>query len=155
MAFCTGCGNQVPDDVKFCTECGNPMNETSPHTPVIAETEATPPPQPTPAASTQASYTKPSSSEDAPPPRGSRYAVMSTKAYIGHTLLFAIPGIGWIICLIMAFAAKSLNKRNFAKALIIFFLIGIILSVIMYFIFFWFSASIIPHIRDFTDMFTN
>ncbi len=30
MAFCTKCGNQLPDGAKFCTGCGTPAGTTAP-----------------------------------------------------------------------------------------------------------------------------
>jgi hypothetical protein len=74
---------------------------------------------------------------DSPPPKSSPYAVMGTGAYIGHSILFAIPVVGWLICVIMAFSAKNLNKRHYARAVLIFLVIGAVLSVSLYFLFSW------------------
>ena len=88
-------------------------------------------------------------SGDGAAPTG-RYAVMSVKAYIGHSLLFSIPVVGWAICLMMAFAAKSLNKRNYARAMLVFLLIGIILAVIARFVAGWISEEIQRYIVEAT-----
>jgi hypothetical protein len=80
---------------------------------------------------------------DFPPPKGSKYAVMSTASYIGHSILFAIPILGFLIVLIMAFAAGNLNKRHFARAVLIFTIIGVILSIIAYFVAKWLFGVVV------------
>ena len=45
-------------------------------------------------------------------------------------MLFSLPAIGWIICLIMAFAPKNKNIKNFARSKLIWIAIGIILGII-------------------------
>jgi hypothetical protein len=72
-----------------------------------------------------------------PPPKGSPYAVIGTGGYIGMMLLFAIPVIGWLACIIMAFAAGNRNRRNFARATLVFLIVGIILCVALYLVFDW------------------
>jgi hypothetical protein len=152
MAFCTECGANVPDDVKFCVECGKPMDaaRTEPDT-VPAQAAATvnqaPPVQARPAAQTapppqyqQQPYSPPQQAAyagAAPPPKGGKYSVMSTGAYIGTMILFAIPIIGWLACIIMAFAAGNRNRRNFARAMLVFMVIGLILAIAAYFLFSW------------------
>lgn len=46
-------------------------------------------------------------------------AVVTTGAFFGLNLLFSLPAIGWIICLIMAFAPKNKNIKNFARSKLI------------------------------------
>ena len=57
-------------------------------------------------------------------------AVVTTGAFFGLNLLFSLPAIGWIICLIMAFAPKNKNIKNFARSKLIWIAIGIILGII-------------------------
>jgi heme/copper-type cytochrome/quinol oxidase subunit 2 len=52
-------------------------------------------------------------------------------------ILFGIPVIGWLVCIIMAFAAKNRNRRNYARAALILTLIGIAISVALYFVISW------------------
>ncbi len=75
--------------------------------------------------------------EAPPPPKGSKYALMSTGAFFGLMLLFSIPIVGWVACIIMAFAGTGQNRKNFARAMLIFLLIGIALSVVVYFVSGW------------------
>ena len=136
MAFCTACGSNIPDGINFCTECGKSMGvsaSSSSSVEKISQTQQTPSrPQPVPPPQTM---TQPGPQGEAPPISGSRYAVMSVGAYIGYSLLFSLPVIGWIICLVMAFTSKNLNKRNFAKAILIFMVIGFVTSIILFFLF--------------------
>ena len=57
-------------------------------------------------------------------------AVVTTGAFFGLNLLFSLPAIGWIICLIMSFAPKNKNIKNFARSKLIWIAIGIILGII-------------------------
>jgi hypothetical protein len=160
MAFYTECGANVPDNVKFCTGCGNPMGEAEEPAPVMAAVAAqpaaaqNPPPRQPPVQPAAPAYNPAPPSyaayaPDAPPPRASKYAVMSTGSYIGHTLLFAIPVVGWLACIVMAFAAKNLNKRNYARSVLIFLIIGAILAVALYFVFSWAWDAAREYIRQY------
>ena len=57
--------------------------------------------------------------------------VVGTGAYFGLMLLFAIPIIGQIACLIMAFAPKNKNIKHFARAQLIWMVIGIIIAALV------------------------
>lgn len=62
---------------------------------------------------------------------------MGTGAYFGTMLLFCIPVIGWVACIIMAFAGNAQNRKNFARAMLIFIIIGLAFSVALYFVAGW------------------
>jgi hypothetical protein len=52
--------------------------------------------------------------------------------------LFGIPLIGWLVCLIFAFGGtRYRNKRNFARALLVLAIIGIVVSTLIYFALRW------------------
>jgi amino acid transporter len=85
------------------------------------------------------------------PPKGGPYSVMGVGAYIGTMILFCIPLLGWIICIIMAFAAKNLNRRNFARAMLVFLIIGLVLSVVLYFVFSWVWDAATEYIQQSVD----
>jgi hypothetical protein len=63
--------------------------------------------------------------------------VISTGGYFLTLLLFSLPLIGWIACIVMAFASGNRNRRNLARAMLIFLVIGLILSIVMYFVGKW------------------
>lgn len=46
----------------------------------------------------------------------SEYKVLLPWAYFGYNLLFAIPLIGFILAIVLAFDNSNLNRRNFARA---------------------------------------
>ena len=120
MAICKECGTSVPDEIKFCTGCGKPMT-----------------------AAAAAAAAAPLTAADGPPPKGSPYTAISTGGYVFRMILFSIPLVGWIFCVITAFGAKNINKRNFARAMLVFMLIGIVLSAIGYVSF----GLIIPSVK--------
>ncbi|MBR6704832.1 MAG: zinc ribbon domain-containing protein [Lachnospiraceae bacterium] len=57
--------------------------------------------------------------------------VVKTSAYFWLSLLFAIPVIGLIVMIIMACAAKNKNLKHWTRALLIWILVGLIISVIL------------------------
>jgi len=103
-----------------------------------------PPPPPYQAAQQRPLY-RPA---EIPPPKGSPYTVTSTLGYIGLMILFFIPVIGWIACIIMAFTAKNRGRRNYARAALILAIIGIILTVATYFVFGWIWQTILGYAQD-------
>jgi predicted nucleic acid-binding Zn ribbon protein len=113
MAFCTECGTNVPNNVKFCTECGAPVAPPVQQPPMQPQQ----PQQP-------AAYA------------GGTDTVIGMGGYIGMTLLFCVPVVGFIACIVFAATSKNLNRRNFAKAMLVFLIIGLVLSV-----FVWIAAT--------------
>ena len=129
--FCTECGKEIADGVAFCTECGtkapaDPVTATTETVTEAKETKVETPVVHTPPAQShqaQQTYTQP-----APDPASK---VVGTGAYFGLMLLFAIPIIGQIACLIMAFAPKNKNIKHFARAQLIWMVIAIVLIGIL------------------------
>lgn len=158
--YCTNCGKEIPDNIAFCTECGTPAPAPAPQAapkqqeaPVSAPPPpAAPQPQPqaAPAAPVMSAVPQPvyvqNTVSSDQPPKG-KYGVVGTGTYFGLMFLFAIPVIGWIICIIMAFASKNENKKHFAKAMMIWIIIGIVLSVVGYFVFRWLGGMITDYIN--------
>lgn len=57
------------------------------------------------------------------------YRTVSIGQYIGYTLLFSVPVIGFIMLLVTAFGSdKSISLKNFAKSYLVFYAIALILS---------------------------
>ena len=51
---------------------------------------------------------------------------------LGLQLLFALPIIGWIACIICAFAPENQNVKNYARATLIWLLIAVVLTIIWF-----------------------
>ncbi|MDR0906740.1 MAG: zinc ribbon domain-containing protein [Oscillospiraceae bacterium] len=139
MAICTECGANVPDEIKFCTECGKPMTAAAPAAPPPPATAPAPAPQPAP----QPVY--------APVAAAPSYPAIGTGGYIGMMILFAIPVIGWLACIIMSFAAKNPNRKHYARATLIMLIIGLILSVVLFFVFKWASGALVDYVNQSTN----
>ena len=59
------------------------------------------------------------------------YQPVSIGSYIGHSLLFGIPIIGFIMLLVTAFGSgKSLSLRNYAKAMLVMYVIAFAITFI-------------------------
>jgi len=67
---------------------------------------------------------------DDKPGKKSKWAVISTKGYVGINLLMSIPVIGFILTIVWACGGcRKYAKRNYARAALIFLFAGIILMV--------------------------
>lgn len=66
-----------------------------------------------------------------PPPSDSKYAFMSIWSYVGMMILFSLPVIGFILAIIWACDSNNINRRNYARAVLVLIAITIIISVII------------------------
>lgn len=140
--FCTNCGKEIPDGVAFCTECGikapeqafvvPPVNEAP-----VAVTAPASIPAPTHQPAPQPVYTAPSRPAQQPyvqqpsaPAEDNKSETVGTAYYFFMQLLFAIPIVGLIVCIISALTGSNKSKKNFSKAYLIWLIIGIVFSVI-------------------------
>ncbi len=135
--FCTGCGKELTDGLMFCTDCGTKVPQGAPaeaaavkaenpaaaqviKEPVIVQEQPQqqqyiPPQQPQPPQQT----IQPAENHSA-----------STAHFFWMMLVYSLPLIGWLICIIMAFAPKNESKKHFARAILIWGIIGIVISII-------------------------
>lgn len=113
--FCTTCGAELNPDAAFCTNCG-----------ASGSAPAAPEPQPT-------VWTQPV--QTAPPPPAAVVVPteepVGTGTFFGLMLLFALPVIGQLACIIMCFVPKRKSLRSFARATLIWFVIALILSLLL------------------------
>ena len=138
--FCTGCGKELSDGLMFCTGCGTKVPEDAPaEAPAVkeeipAEEKVVKEPvmvqaQP----EQQQQYIPPQQQQYTPPMQALQQAEnhsASTAHFFWMMLVYALPLIGWIICIIMAFAPKNESKKHFARAILIWGIVGIVISII-------------------------
>lgn len=137
MNFCMNCGKEIEDGIAFCTECGTPISATPPKQEITVEQSTQVPP------SNQLQHDESKS-------KGEKYGVVSTGGFFGLMFLFAIPIIGWIVCIILACASKNQNIKHFAKAVIIWFIIAVVLSIVLYLLFLVFGRVFYDYISQLT-----
>jgi hypothetical protein len=115
------------------------MNSEQPPTrEAVTATAVAPPPQ---VAQVPPAYAAPISADE--PPVGSPYAVLGVGGYIGASILMSIPLIGWLICIIWACGGcKNRNKRNFARATLIFLILGAAVGFAVYALLNWLIGGV-------------
>jgi len=86
----------------------------------------------------------PTFANEQPPLYGSPYAVMSVGGFVGAGLIMAIPVIGWLICVIWACGGcRNHNRRNYARAYLIFLVIFAVISFLLYLTISWLANTLL------------
>lgn len=114
---CQSCGQEIADGVTFCTSCGAKVEKAEPAAPPVQ--------QPVYQQSVQPVYQQNFA------PAANQSKTVSIGAYFGLMLLFSIPVIGFIACIITAFAPENKSLKNFARAILIWTIIAVILVGIL------------------------
>ena len=119
VMFCENCGNKIPDEAKFCPVCGATTGSAQPsyaapeQPPVRPAAPAYVPPQPVSYAAQQAN-----------PP-------LSVGQYLGMYLLMCVPILNIVLLFMWAFgSAVNLNKKNYARAVLILFAVSVVIWII-------------------------
>lgn len=120
-SFCTQCGKELNTNAEICSECSAKNS-----TPVAQTFQQRPVPPNT--------DTKP----------------VSTGGYFGLIFLFSLPVVGFVICIITALAVKNKNIKNFAKAMLIWTVIGIVLTAVIVGIFVLLADTLVPYLNEVT-----
>ena len=176
--FCTNCGNEVKDGMAFCSGCGTKVSETVPTIHIedskVDNKEATmeqvavqqstsnqtitqeviynqQPQQQMQSQHTvvqsnpvqQQTTTVQAKVEDT-------YGIVSVGLYFGMMFLFSIPIIGWLICLIVAFAPKRQSLKNYARASLLWLIIGLGLATLGFALFSMLGNMVSGFISDAT-----
>lgn len=121
--FCSNCGKEVADGMTFCQECGAKIDNDAEVSAQVNEQPAVNPVSDVQPVSQPDSVSNPAEEE--------KFKTVKTSTYFWLEFLFAIPVIGLIVCLIIAFAPKNKNLRNFAKSKLIWLLVLIIISALL------------------------
>ncbi len=160
--FCTNCGKEIEDGISFCTECGT---KASPGKTVSAvsepeKKEAPSPAPPPPPAPPQPTYARPVYAQPAPvyAPVSSvdeSERVVGMGTFFGLNFLFGVPLIGWIACVLMSFTSKNKNIKNYARAMLIWILIGAVLSVAFFFAIRGLVGVVKDYVNDFIGEYTG
>lgn len=142
---CMKCGNELRDGAAFCTQCGTRVASAIPSRPAVntvptqqrSRRAASQPSQrvvpqsmqrPVSQAVPQAAAPSVQYDEPQRAPRKPAAQIVGTGSFFGLLFLFSIPVIGWLACIIMAFAHKNPNVRHFARAILIWLIIALIIS---------------------------
>lgn len=154
---CPQCGTPYRPGVQFCTECGTRRAESP------AETNQTPvnpkparPTQPNPVHANPAPmgvpYTPaPVAAAEDDMPRGGAYGVVSTGAFFWLDVLFKLPGLGWLFCIILSFAPKNYNIKHFARSKLVVLVIALICAGLAYAFFAIFGDQIAAALQSFVS----
>ena len=74
---------------------------------------------------------------------------VSFWSYLGMILLFSIPVIGWIVCIVFMFAPKNKSKKNYARAAMTWMVLQLIsLVLVLSLAISLIGAMLLPTIND-------
>ena len=127
MQYCKNCGNQVTDGVRFCISCGAAMTVEEP---AIAATNTSP----SPVAPVQPLQRPVQPAQTPVQTRAEVYKEepVSTGGYFGIMFLLMIPLLNLLLLIIWACGGcRKVNKRNYARAVLLWFVVGSILSALI------------------------
>ena len=129
--FCDNCGTNLPDGTKFCASCGAKIEPQS-NSPSVAAQQAPPAYAPAyqPQAAPPQAYAPPQPTTYAGQPHYGGAEPLSVGQYVGTFLLMCVPILNIILLFVWGFgSAANLNKKNFARAILIIFIIMIIVWI--------------------------
>jgi len=147
--FCKNCGEQLEDDALICTKCGAATEKsqtTQTQQPPQTTSQPLPPPVQQQYQYQQPAYQQPTYQQpqyqqptyQQPFINQQNYAVdehVSVGGWIGIFCINLIPIVGWLIFIIMLFvwafgSTPKKTLKNFAKAMLIIWLIVFVLAII-------------------------
>lgn len=128
---CNSCGADIPDGSLFCTECGAKTEQIAETTPVPAEDVSNCATQTQTVVSQNITSAPVNNCAPVSEPKPSKATkVASTGAFFWLEVLYAIPFIGFIACIVFAAASENQNIKHHATAKIILVLVSLALSII-------------------------
>lgn len=108
---CPTCGATNEFDSVFCSECGTKLMQES--APVTGDTQVIPQPIPQPVPQ---SAPVPAVEQPVTPRIPPEYKPLSPWAYFGWSLLYSIPFVGFVLLIVMSFAPRNKNHKNFTRS---------------------------------------
>ena len=127
MKNCPTCGAPNADTAPYCQSCGSSFNSGA-----YYQT------QPAPYAAQQSGQYRAAPNVNVyntPAQIPYEYRPLSPWAYLGYTLLYSIPLIGFIFLIVFALSDGNINRRNHARGYFCAMLISVILGVIAWLVF--------------------
>ncbi|MBR3226285.1 MAG: hypothetical protein IKF78_13265 [Atopobiaceae bacterium] len=58
---------------------------------------------------------------------------LGTFAYIGLSILYSIPIIGTIFMIVFSFSDANINRRNYSRMFLFFYVLNIVLLLVLFF----------------------
>ena len=114
---CPSCNLELGENAKFCPICGANVIRTAPEPaeipveqPSFKAPEAPTVEQPVFKAPAQPVYQAPVA------PAKPEQKLLSPWGYIGWSILFSIPLVGFILLIVFSFDNSNLNRRNYARS---------------------------------------
>ena len=77
------------------------------------------------------------------------YKPIGMWGYFGYEILFSIPVVGFILLIILSFAPKNKNVKNFARSYFCCLILGLVLTVVLIAI--AFAMGAISSLEDITN----
>ncbi|MBE6783882.1 MAG: hypothetical protein E7536_07700 [Ruminococcaceae bacterium] len=117
--ICRNCGTSCSDTTKFCKACGAPLTPAQ-------QVYQQPMPQQMPPQQFQPQqpYMVNTTVND------NREPVTTIGQYMGWSLLSVLPLVGFILTIVFAVMGSYKNRANFFRAILVWYLIGILLGVV-------------------------
>lgn len=84
---------------------------------------------------------------DGKPPKGSPYAVVGMWAFVGYSVVMALPIVGLIMTIVWAVSSGGpLNRRNYARAMLVLWVIALAVTIVCT-VLFWSALSQVVNIQ--------
>jgi hypothetical protein len=161
--FCRSCGSTLDEGAQFCRVCGATAVQAAQAQYTAPAPQSLAPQSQAPQSPAPQAYAPPyaapyAQTAPAPAPQQAYYGngvqpvawpPVGVGEYIGMMFLTAIPLVGLILLISWAFGSQTNpSKRNYARAILILMVIGIVFSVLL-------SATLLPLIYDMIDSMTG
>ncbi|MHB8961621.1 MAG: zinc ribbon domain-containing protein [Saccharofermentanales bacterium] len=154
--FCQFCGAGMEPDSTFCQACGKSQSAQAVQATPAQQTYSAPSQANAAPQQQYAPNTTPQYNHSAAYNAGMQAALdapLKVGDYVGMFLLMCIPIVRFIMILVWGFGSSSnVNKKNFARAVMILFVIGLVLSIIFGIVF---GAILFPLISDAINEYGN